>query len=824
MKKISLRCFAIAAFILPLAQIQPQLLEQYAFAQNQALPVAQLASAMGKVFILRSGEKLSSAKGMKLYASDQIVTGPNSVAKIVFADGSNFVVLQEGSVEVEAYWTEAHGTKTAINSMFNLVRGKARFFFKPREGGHEGYVKTANAIMGVRGTAFFVDSGNGGSNKDGSKKEKTELIVLSGVVAVHNPQKPEAEVMVKANEATTIASEAPPAPPALANTAEIAVLEKQATALPERIPDGEPAKEIELPPPTMPNEREQTRNTDSVQIQRGTVIKQIITPQYMVLPTNAVVASKAGISCDKTSLEKFKIAAQNISPDAPLMGSELAQCPGLQSESIFWLGFHHIARGEKSRAAELPRILRSKNIPLDVQTERAKLFQKALEGNTSELLKAVQEKNSPFAQDTEALLTLARALTIVGNHTEAAKYYAAAENVPTLTGNTDIKIERGYALLLKGDYERASNTFAILRDYPLSTYQNQAVARGIGLSEYKKMELDGSERDSILFAVENTEDLTKWSKGGITAKWNSSVANLVARSGDLKREILKTNSANNNQTPEKIRYGELLAGKSFKLSSGMEIDALAGLSQVDKLNDFEAEMSAAYRFKNGLGFGGEFQRLPISFTRMVPAYAQNWQFSTFSFVTNFKRPTDSKFIAEGKLSYSTIGEFDSVVAANVLGRIPVHTGMSTADFLNLKGEIGFRSHSANMREYESPNSELQYLGGAEWGWKPFSWAQIGLNFDAGFISRDARDGNYAATVSQSERDAYTNNEADTRDTITNESFTVIAPNLTFLPTPAIKLFVNAQLKRYQNSTADNEAWKSNTFFIGAQWNYNTSAP
>jgi tetratricopeptide (TPR) repeat protein len=112
----------------------------------------------------------------------------------------------------------------------------------------------------------------------------------------------------------------------------------------------------------------------------------------------------------------------------------------------------------------LPKLLRSKNIPLDIQSERTRLIQKALEGSPADLAKATQTKNSPIAQDTEILLTLARAYTLTNNHAEAAKFYAAAQNVTRLASNTDNRIEQGYALLLKGDFHKAERTFAALRE------------------------------------------------------------------------------------------------------------------------------------------------------------------------------------------------------------------------------------------------------------------------------------------------------------------------------------------------------------------------
>ncbi len=787
-----------------------------AFAENQATPIAEMASSMGKVWVLRDGDRIACVKGMKLFGSDQIVTGSNSVAKILFADGSNFVVLQEGSVEVEAYWTEAHGTKTTINSMFNIVRGKARFFFKPREGGHEGYVKTANAIMGVRGTTFYVDTGSSNTSA-APEKRKTELIVLTGVVSVQNPKKPEAEVFVKANETTVVAGETTqPTPPAPVKEADVVALDNQVSTLPERIPDGQPAKEIDLPPPTMPSEKNQIRGND-VHVERSTIIKQIITPQYMVIPTNAVVASKAGISCDNTSFDKFRLAAQNMSTDAPLMGSELVQCPGLQSETVFWLGFHHLARGENARAAELPHMLRSKNVPLDVRTEKNKLIQAALEGEPKELAKAVQAKNSALAQDTEVMLTLARAYTLIGQHDEAQKYFTASQNISRLASNLDSKIEQGYALLLKGDYEAALNLFTRLRSENLDSYQTKAIEHGMSIAEHKKVNLSGSEKDFLRLSIENASDQSDWNKGGPAFYWQSRNANVVARTGNVS---LRNNPGQSNS--QGTHFGELLLGRNFNLSSGTEIEGLAGLSQLGEKIDLEANILGGYRFGNRIAVGVGFARQPVAFTRLVPTYANNWAMQTFSVYSNYKRILDDRNLVEGIFEFSTVSSYDSIVSGTASGRVPVHNGRTTSDFLYLKADAGYRSHSANMLEYESPKAEFRYGAGFEWGWKPFSWGNVGAAASAGFVSRQKRTDAPQQTVA--ERDLYRTSDAEKRKSVENESYTRIQPYAEYTPWPVLKLFFKVDAQNFKNTANGDQTWKETHLELGLQWNYNAGVP
>ncbi len=388
-----------------------------------------------------------------------------------------------------------------------------------------------------------------------------------------------------------------------------------------------------------------------------------------------------------------------------------------------------------------------------------------------------------------------------------------------LASDTDNRIEQGYALLLKGDFGKAEKTFVALRDENLDSYQSKAVARGLGLSEYKKTSTNGSENDHLLLSVINVEDFTKWSKGGLNAQWNSSIANIVARKGDIKREIQKPNTLS---ISDSVSFGELLVGKTLRLSSGVEIDALAGVSQIEDLKNFEANITGAYRFGFGLGVGAGFQREPIAFSRLVPIYAQGWQSNTTTVFVNFKRPTDDRNIAEATFSSSLFGEYDSALTANVLGRIPVHSGLTNSDFLYLRAEAGYRSHAKNMLEYESPLNEMHYGGGLEWGWKPFSWGLVGLDVDGGFVSRDARTDQAETTVS--ERDAFTENEADKRESITNESFTRVKPMIAYTPSQSLRFFAQANLQTFRDSTKGDQSWANNAINIGLQWNYNAGTP
>jgi hypothetical protein len=785
-----------------------KLLTTSAFAQEaQATPIAELASATGKVSILRNGEKISGSRGMKLFASDQLMTSANSAAKILFADGSNFVVMQESSIEVEAYWTEAHAAKTTINSVFNVVRGKARFFFKPRDGGHEGTVKTANAIMGVRGTSFFVDT---------VKEKETELVVLTGTVAVFNPQKPDEEVLVKEKETTSISSEKAPLPPTAAKKEVVAKLEEQASRLPEIIPDGQPAKEIELPSPTIP--MNQGKIGRDVQMQRATIIKQIISPSYAVIPIGAVMASRANMTCDKKSLNRLKKSAQNLDPETVLLGKELVQCPGLQSETLFWLGFFHQAQGETVRAMDLGKLVREKERPLDSSSEREKILQAALEGNTAELSKQVKTKNSPYAKDTESLLTLARTYTRIGQFKDARSNYAEHKKINSLKPNFDASIELGYAQLLEGAYADAENNFSNLTSESLDESQTLSVNRGLSLAQYKQLSLAGTENDSIEFYLANSNNYDKKNNGGIGARWNSKMFDAQVRSGDVAFEDETKDWSPDTST----KYLQIVAGKSVTLSSGVTLHGLLGIDRMGDKNTLAMETQGSYRFAVGASAGGGFSQHALGLHELVPSYAVRWPVRMINLTSDFKRNFDRMPLAEFRANFDLIGEYDSRIGQDLIARIPIHQGSSTSDYLNIMAHVRHISHSQNMSEYYSPAQELTTLAGFEWNWLVGTlWGarfKVGADVGFGFVSREVHSSDVTETKTPLPRRTKPK-ASETRELVKSESLKRIAPRAEINLGRKTTLFMKSKFEDFQTPEGS-KTWDQSTFELGLRWNYN----
>lgn len=121
------------------------------------------------------------AVGIDIKEGETVTTGKNEQAVIVFGDGSK--------VEIGA------------NSSFTLLskdeaqtlKGKFEFYFEKLVQGRTFRVKTTNAIAGVRGTKFSVDT----------VKNKTVVRVTEGTVAVSDAQEKKT-VMVNAGYKVTV--------------------------------------------------------------------------------------------------------------------------------------------------------------------------------------------------------------------------------------------------------------------------------------------------------------------------------------------------------------------------------------------------------------------------------------------------------------------------------------------------------------------------------------------------------------------------------------------------------------------------------------------
>ncbi|WFD10527.1 Ig-like domain-containing protein [Tepidibacter hydrothermalis] len=183
------------------------LLGSAVYAQD-ALRNAEIIDFNGKVKIMKSGgeKAFKPSKKMKLNQGDRIITGEKSWVKVKIDKNKELKVLESSYVSISEL-TESIDSNTNKTKL-NLVGGRAWVNInKKLNTGSKFEVKTPTAIMGVRGTKFYVSQNDG----------KTDVTVLEGVVSTKTRKKVvkedgsikevEKEAFVGKNEKVTVSKD-----------------------------------------------------------------------------------------------------------------------------------------------------------------------------------------------------------------------------------------------------------------------------------------------------------------------------------------------------------------------------------------------------------------------------------------------------------------------------------------------------------------------------------------------------------------------------------------------------------------------------------------
>ncbi|MFK8067220.1 MAG: FecR domain-containing protein [Gammaproteobacteria bacterium] len=137
---------------------------------------ATIKSFSGDVIVTASGNEKNVSTDMKLVAGDQIQTGSEAFAKLIFEDGS-MLILRENS-ELILQTLESYGNKDVFNTRLELKRGRSDNQVNPdKKSGSRFEINTPSATAAVRGTSYRI-------NVIDQKSMTTE--VLEGEVNVAN--------------------------------------------------------------------------------------------------------------------------------------------------------------------------------------------------------------------------------------------------------------------------------------------------------------------------------------------------------------------------------------------------------------------------------------------------------------------------------------------------------------------------------------------------------------------------------------------------------------------------------------------------------------
>jgi ferric-dicitrate binding protein FerR (iron transport regulator) len=146
LKRLTTPCTvrAMLMALLALAFLRPLSAQSYA---------AKLQAMMGQVSLVQSSNSSpSSAKalfvGGEIQPRQMVLTGPNSYAKFLLADGSFFEVFENSKVVFhdDFGWTY----------LLNIILGHIRVFIDHSKGPNSNSVTTPTAVISVRGTIFDI--------------------------------------------------------------------------------------------------------------------------------------------------------------------------------------------------------------------------------------------------------------------------------------------------------------------------------------------------------------------------------------------------------------------------------------------------------------------------------------------------------------------------------------------------------------------------------------------------------------------------------------------------------------------------------------------
>lgn len=689
-------------------------LTQAAHAQDASDGAVAVAGvSVGQCFVLRGKEKIRIAKGFKLFAGDQIVTSKNAVVEIMYADGSNNVLQENSSISIEEFKTTMNGDRVGVKTILNMVRGKARFFFRPRPGGVNAIVKTKSSVMGVRGTTFVVD-------EDENTKE-TKVAVLTGQVAVKSTEAPEsAAVLVKPNQATSVKLNQSPTAPKTLSKEEI---EKVASAVPApagKSQDGFVPDSLELPAPE-PEEiistPEAAKNDSQQKSKDGG-----ITAVFIDRRTNRDPL------CARYRFDELKRYAQTFDPDAVGIGRQLAKCAAGADEALYWLAFYHVGLAEVNQASNVGRFLTP---PAKTQLDSMADYDHAIYSANNGSAKALKDKvdaKGGLGNDGESLLVLARSLVRSGQYKEARDYYSRYLKLKMIKADdSEVRVEEIYSYLWAGDYEQAEKKFSDVLRENINPTARAASERGFVIATNRNFQ-PGYMREMLTFSIRalNMKDVGYSENSG-------TIEGHVFNDYDVRARYftLKASQDADFKMKETSQSADVFVQRRFQKIWGLGFNAGVGYSGVGKGHVLYAgSIDGAYT-KFDLGWKlGVFGAPLVYSDRAVRADGFDIRDNAVSAKLTYGPYVDYRF------TLHMLSTENSYTENNLAVRVPLLPRVPATDKLNLKLFFQNESHGekASVRYY-SPQSLAVYGAGIEFDSQVLSWLRLGVDGEFGIMSQ-----------------------------------------------------------------------------------------
>lgn len=199
-----------------------------AIAAEQAGTAEQVS---GLVRVERGDSSAFLRQGEPVHVGDRIRTGANATVRILFVDDSTISLSRNSHLEVTEYlFDPEQGRRSALS----LWMGRARATVSRFAGDSDIRVNTPTAVAGVRGTDFVIEVAPAGDEYPDAGPEEspelysTEVVVISGTVAVSSLLAELGEVLLSAGTGTSVGSGAPPTPPRQLAPAELQQIQQTA--------------------------------------------------------------------------------------------------------------------------------------------------------------------------------------------------------------------------------------------------------------------------------------------------------------------------------------------------------------------------------------------------------------------------------------------------------------------------------------------------------------------------------------------------------------------------------------------------------------------
>jgi hypothetical protein len=135
----------------------PMLIGLCLYGQAIAQEIGQIKKLKGTVYVERAGKSLATAAGMKLLVADTVKTGPDGSVGITLTDNTLLSAGPGSTLTLSQYafnptTHEGQFDTTVRRGTLSMVSGKLA-----KQSPKAVRVITSSAIMGVRGTEFFVN-------------------------------------------------------------------------------------------------------------------------------------------------------------------------------------------------------------------------------------------------------------------------------------------------------------------------------------------------------------------------------------------------------------------------------------------------------------------------------------------------------------------------------------------------------------------------------------------------------------------------------------------------------------------------------------------